>query len=428
MAYEKKDEKKDETNTELYEKLVNDVKNGKNVFLTGPGGSGKSYNISKLKKDLPEIIITSTTGVSSVSIGGITIHSFCGIGIIKHSDDFESILKRVKKSRYYKLIKTCKYLVIDEISMLGADYFDVMNDIFKVVRECENPFGGIQLILTGDFLQLPSIGDKMCFKSDSWKELDLSVIYLQEVFRFTDKEYSDMLSRLRLGKGTYDDNKKIYERFFAYKNLEEKMDELTIKPSFLFGKRVDVYEKNLEELNKLPGNIVEIKSIDSTKDKQDIELLENVAPRILHIKKGAQVMINVNLDVELGLVNGTRGAVHEIFNDKIYIKLINNKFYEIKRHDFMYEKPLTKLKIIRQQFPLILAFSLSIHKIQGASLDSAVIDLGNSSIFEASQAYVALSRVRSFEGLYITKFNPNTLFVNKDALEFYTKLIPASIV
>lgn len=411
---------KEENNS--YEKLLTYVKDKKNIFLTGPGGCGKTTSISRLKKELPEIIITSTTGVSAVAINGVTIHSFCGIGVIKTHDSFEDIMKRVKKSRYYRIIKDCTILVIDEISMMGAEYFDTMNDVFKVVRNCEKPFGGIQVILTGDFLQLPSIGDKMCFKSEAWKELDLNVIYLQEVFRFTDKNYSDMLSRLRLGKGTFDDNKKIYERFFAYKELENKIDDLSVKPSFLFGKRIDVYEKNIEELNKLPGNIIEIKSEDSVKDKQDLELLENVAPNILNLKKGAQVMITINLDVDLGLVNGTRGIVHEILNDRIYLKLINNKFYEIIRNEFIYEKPLTKSKIIRKQFPLILAFSLSIHKIQGASLDSAVIDLGSNSIFEASQAYVALSRVRSFDGLYIMRFNPKTLFVNKDALEFYEAL------
>lgn len=405
-----------------YEKLLTCVKDKKNIFLTGAGGSGKTYSISRLKKEFPDMMITSTTGVSAVAINGVTIHSFCGIGVIKHTDNFEDVMKRVKKSRYYKTIKDCSLLVIDEISMMGAEYFDTMNDVFKLLRNSESPFGGIQVILTGDFLQLPSIGDKMCFKSDSWKELDLSIIYLQEVFRFTDKNYSDMLSRLRVGKGTFDDNKKIYERFFAYKELEDKIDDLSVKPSFLFGKRVDVSQKNIEELDKLPGKTIEIVSEDSVKDKHDLELLENVAPNILNLKKGAQVMITVNLDVELGLVNGTRGVVHEILNDRIYLKLVDNKFYEITRNEFLYEKPHTKTKIIRRQFPLVLAFALSIHKIQGASLDSAVIDLGPNSIFEASQAYVALSRVRSFQGLYVIRFNPKTLFVNKDALEFYESL------
>lgn len=133
-------------------------------------------------------------------------------------------------------------------------------------------------------------------------------------------------------------------------------------------------------------------------------------------------MVNVNISIEECIINGTRGIVKGIHGDVIDIELLNGNEIEIRRHEFIYEKPNTNIKLKREQFPLILAYALSIHKIQGASLDSAVIDLGRTSIFEPSQGYVALSRVRSFEGLYVINFNPKSLFVNQEIVEFYKNI------
>lgn len=257
----------------VLDNILEKILEKRNIFLTGPGGCGKSYNILKIKEMFPDIVLTSTTGVSAVNIGGVTIHSFSGLGVLKYSDKLEDVLKKVKKSRHYQHLKSCKFLVIDEISMLGSQFLDTMNNVFKKIKNNTDPMGGIQIIFTGDFLQLPPIGDELCFKSQTWKELNLHTVYLKEMYRFTDQTYADMLNRIRVGDHTSDDNKEIYKRFFAYKKLEG-IDNLIIKPSFLFGKKINVDEKNMEELSKLTGKMETLHAIDYTHDKYDLELME----------------------------------------------------------------------------------------------------------------------------------------------------------
>jgi ATP-dependent DNA helicase PIF1 len=431
MAEEKNDD---------YMKLFSSVKNSENVFLTGPGGVGKSYYINKLKNELKgtNMCLTSTTGVSAFNLGAQTIHSFSGIGVLNKGDKLDKVIRKIKRSKnfltVFEKIDKCELLVIDEISMLGKHYLEMIDEVFQHVKKTKKVFGGIQVIFTGDFLQLPPIEDKFCFHSAVWEKLGLKTIYLRKMYRVTDPVYTGMLERIRVAKHTTDDNKILYKRFFAYKEWEQKNHEdepgvvnesktLEIMPTFLFSKRVNVHEKNMEELHKNPNELL-IFSPKFVPGKYGADYQQYIDMTPLQLKIGAQVMLTVNLDVDGGLVNGSRGVVVDYKDGILHVKFMNGITVGFDRHEYTYtEENENNDKVLYKivQYPFTLAYALSIHKVQGCTLDYAIIDLGFS-VFEASMSYVALSRVRSLEGLLLKSYQPQRIFCHDDALEFYENL------
>ena len=407
-----------------YTQLKEYLCQGHNIFLTGPGGVGKSYYVNKLKDEFKNIniILTSTTGVSSFNLGAQTIHSFSGIGAMKRSDKLETIMKKVKRKQSLSSIHSCDVLVIDEISMLGKSYLEMLDNVFRTVRKTSSVMGGIQIIFTGDFLQLPPIDDDFCFESPVWDKLQLQTINLTKMHRVNDPVYTSLLERVRVGKHTPDDNQILYRRYFAYKEMtereEKEKDECRILPTFLYSKRLDVNEKNMEELHKNPNEMLIfrpsiIPGKGKTKDVNDLQPL--------YLKVGAQVMLTVNMDCDNGLVNGSRGVVIGYNNEMLDIKFLNGSTLSFTRHEFVTEEDgQVMYKIV--QFPFILAYALTIHKVQGCTLDYAVIDIGYS-VFESNMSYVALSRVRNLEGLFLKSYQPHKIFCNKKALDFYEKNI-----
>lgn len=412
-----------------YDKIKQYITSGHNIFMTGPGGVGKSYYINKLKEEMKDsITITSTTGVSSFNLKAQTIHSFSGIGAFKRGDRLEDILKKLKKTKRmastFLKIEQCTLLVIDEISMLGQYFLEMVDKLFRKVRNTDQPLGGLQVIFTGDFLQLPPVSDEFCFKSEVWDQLDLKTIYLTKMYRVSDPVYTKMLERIRMGKHNAEDNQILYKRFFAYKEYREKEEKekenlTSIQPTFLYSKKVNVHEKNMEELEKNPNEMLIFRSVITDK-RPDIIL--NKTEDLLYLKIGAQVMLTVNLDCDNGLVNGSRGVItgYDTSQQSLSVTFLNGSELSFQRHEFVYEEDGKVLyKMI--QFPFILAYALSIHKVQGCTLDYAIVDIGHS-VFEASMSYVALSRVRSLEGLFLEAYQPYKIFCDKEALEFYEKL------
>ena len=405
-----------------FTKIKEYIAEGHNIFLTGPGGVGKSYYINKLKEEMKDAIsITSTTGVSAFNLKAQTIHSFSGIGAFKKGDRLEDILKKLKKSKKmtstFIKIEECSLLVIDEISMLGKYFLEMVDKLFRKVRNNDSPLGGLQVIFTGDFLQLPPVNDEFCFKSELWDKLNLQTVYLTKMYRVSDPIYTKMLERIRMGKHNAEDNQILYKRFFAYKEYKEKEEkENIIQPTFLYSKKVNVHEKNMEELDKNPNETLIFKS---TFTDQSPNITINKSEELLYLKIGAQVMLTVNIDCEAGLVNGSRGIItdYDTSEQALKVKFLNGSEISFIRHEFVYEEDGKVLyKMI--QFPFILAYALSIHKVQGCTLDYAIVDIGHS-VFEASMSYVALSRVRSLEGLFLEAYQPYKIFCDKDALEFY---------
>ena len=414
-----------------YDTIYHSIKNSKNVFLTGPGGSGKSYIIHKLRDQLLNELsegfnfyVTSTTGVSSYLIKGQTIHRFSGVGILSPKHTIKDVLKKMKKNKEaIQRILGCDVLVIDEISMLGKTYLDMLNETFKIIRKNQKPFGGICLIVTGDFYQLPAINDDYAFESESWLEAEFTTICLEKVYRFNDEKYAQLLSRARKAEHLPEDNVELFKRVKAFQELD--IDALEIKPVYLMSKREDVDVINKQELDKIKNESVYYIAKDDiidTSDKTIGSLLDMISPRVLELKIGAQVMLMVNIDVERGYVNGMQGVITELESDLIFVKLIDGEIVPFERHDFKVEDGNSgKNLAIRYQFPFKLAFCLSIHKSQGCSLDRAIIDLGNT-IFENHMAYVALSRVRSLDGLYLKKFNPYRITVDPKVVTFMKNL------
>ena len=322
--------------------------------------------------------------------------------------------------------------------MLGRKNIELLDKIAKRIRNNCLPFGGIQVIFSGDFLQLPPVNDEFSFTSKIWDELDFKYYVLSIPYRYPDIEYFYMLQRIRIGKPTPDDIKKLKNRVDVYidyvrKGLEKKE---TIKPTSLFSMKKDVEKLNLDELKKLPGdpicyNSIDNFSIDGNEEKKEqgkkqeeltkkevedyTDYLNNVIPKQLLFKPGAQVMLTYNLSLELGLANGSRGVVKSCEHDGVLVTFKNGLTIKIVYNP--YEQRDRKVKMIRYQIPLILAWSTSIHRAQGCTLDHAKMDLGTS-IFAPGMSYVALSRIRSLDGVLLTSFIQNKITADPDALEF----------
>ena len=409
------------TEIDPYLRLASLIADGKNVFLSGRAGTGKSYLIHKINENIDRnILITSTTGVSAYLIGGRTIHSALGVGVLYPNQTVKDVVKKINKNREAKQrIFECDILVIDECSLLGAMYMDMLNESLKIIRKNSKPFGGIQVLISADFFQLPAINDNYAFESNAWTELELHVLTLEKVYRQTDVAYADILTRIRVGQQTREDNQVLLKRLEAYR--ETDIDAFEIRPTFLTSKRSGVEEMNKEELDKNPEELVVYVAADESVTREAAYCLDMVAPKIVHYKKGCQVMLTINISVENNLVNGSRGVVTELTSDMVFVKFMNGETIPFEKHAFTYQEDDKKVLATRFQFPFILAYCMSIHKSQGMSIDTAVIDLGHS-VFGYHSVYVALSRVKTLEGLYLKSYLPQKIQVDPKVVAFYERL------
>ena len=225
---------------------VEEILKGNNVFITGPAGSGKSYLLSYLKDKIKNFYLTATTGIAAINIGGITLHSWAGLGIedVPIEKNIESILSARGSNVRRRLLKT-DVLAIDEISMLSMETFEKIDKILRVVRDKDEPFGGIQLILFGDFFQLPPVNsDNFCFESDVWKEANIKTIYLKEIFRQKNERFVELLNNIKYGTITKEDIELLKSRY----NLENND---VIKPTILSTHNYIVEKINVEKLNNM---------------------------------------------------------------------------------------------------------------------------------------------------------------------------------
>lgn len=401
------------------------MKSGKNIFLTGPAGTGKTSVIKKFVGDFRwerKIAITSTTGISALLIGGTTLHSYTGIGLGKGSVD-SMVSKILSRGYLKKRWNEMEVLIIDEISMLSPELLDKLDQIAKAVRHTLRPFGNIQLVLSGDFLQLPCIDspDKFCNEARCWEKCIDEVVYLTEIIRQNDSTFQNCLNSIRIGK-VPDDVATILK-----KRVGVKLDnEYGIKPTKLFPLNRAVDNLNHQELGELTTDLyeydLEISILKPTKNKADmIDKAKKycIAPEKLQLCVGAQVMLLWNLDLENQLANGSRGIVIDFIEDTPIVKFLNGVERIIDYHIWEIEENGVKtMKLI--QIPLKLAWAVSIHKSQGSSLDLAEMDLSN--VFEYGQAYVALSRVKKLEGLSITGLDIDKIKAHPKAVEFYEEI------
>jgi ATP-dependent DNA helicase PIF1 len=423
---------------------------GKNIFLTGPGGSGKSELIRRMvsasQTKGKQVQVCALTGCASVLLNckAKTIHSWSGIGLASGFSD--SIVKKVYQNKFKSSgWKKIDILIIDEVSMMSVKVFDILDSIGKCVRKQQDkPFGGIQVVFSGDFYQLPPVGNKedpetmeFCFESKLWKSTFQSIIQLKTIFRQTDVDYTKILNQIRIGKLYKSGFELLTKQVGKPFPLTDEATGILFKPTILLPRRKDADLINIRELNKLSGDSIIYKLKQATdlviseKDKKnmievnssdkDFELkyLENniIADSELILKKGAQVMCITNMDMDgvEQIVNGSQGVVIDFVGGLPLVKFNNGPTRTIGHHVWLSEK-IPGLGV--KQIPLIHAWAITIHKAQGVSLDMAQIDAG-SNIFECGQTYVALSRVKSLSGLYLTAFDPLKIKVNKKVQEFY---------
>jgi len=435
---------------EAYNKYIS----GNNVFITGPGGSGKSELIKKIyenaKKHGKKIQICALTGRAAILLNcnARTLHSWAGIGLGKGST--EQIIKKVCSNKNsVKNWKSTSILVIDEVSMLSYKLFNLLDKIGRTIRNTTNylPFGGIQLIFSGDFFQLPPVGDRddpessqFCFESELWNQTfsNSCQIQLKKIFRQKDDEYASILNQIREGRITRKTCNKLAE--LVGKPISS---DILVKPTKLLPTRMQSDAINNYEMGLIPSESViqyELKfckNLSITEEEKEIRkhftdaeieyelkyLHDNMmCDDIMNLKIGAKVMCLINIPCTEDspvLCNGSQGIVTSISPLGFpMVKFSNGYEREMTPHVWLSERiPGIGLS----QIPLILAWAITIHKSQGATLESAEIDVGRG-IFECGQTYVALSRVKSLEGLYLTSFDPSRILVNKKVKEFYKKL------
>jgi ATP-dependent DNA helicase PIF1 len=406
------------------------VARGENVFITSPAGGGKTFFIKTIYKRFKEtknIAVTSTTGTSAILIDGVTLYSYLGIGL--GTSDVSSLFLMIKKRRdILKRWKDLDILIIDEISMLSPALFDKLENLARVIRKSASPFGGIQLILSGDFLQLPVVGDSdsFCFDAVSWNTCIKNIVYLNENFRQGDTAFKKCLNEIRIGNISDETANLLRSRVNV--KLE---NEFGILPTKIYSLNRDVEQENDEELDKLvlKNQDLEFFQYDLTYEILLFSAVKNIeetikklcnAPFSMQLCIGAQVMLLYNMDVENKLVNGSRGVIVGFENDLPRVKFMNGMVLIIDYKIWTYEE---NGEIVLQwtQIPLKVAFAISMHKSQGITIDYAEVDLNN--VFENAQAYVALSRVRTLEGLSIKNFNKLCIRAHPKAIDFYSKFV-----
>ena len=415
------------------------VKDGKNMFITGPAGTGKTFLINQIKEWANSVnkncAVTAMTGCAAKLIEGRTLHSFAGIGL--GDQDIKELLKKVRYKRKSKLAWcSVEILIIDEVSMLTSELLEKLDHIAQKLRYSSKPFGGIQVILVGDFCQLPPVVQNkeepypFCFLSSLWSKIVEVNVVLNEIIRQTDPVFIEILNLIRMGE--YSEETENILRKRCCKKKKSKSLEIEIEPTKLYSTRAAVDKINLKKLKKL-GNEIKTYSIlknkSSGRSTQDLRIMEErlekscSAEEKLQICVGAQVILLTNLLQDSGLINGSRGVVTRFQEKTPYVLFKDGNEIPIEYHTWKREKGKKKEKIFasRSQIPLKLAWALTIHKSQGMSLDCVKLDLG-SKIFEYGQFYTALARVRTLEGLYITDLDITKIKVHPEVKKFYLNL------
>lgn len=417
----------------------------KNVFLTGPGGTGKSLLIQKMKEYAKNMnkscSVCALTGCAAVLLDckATTVHAWSGIGTMNGLD--EDVIRRVTKKQTIKENWKVDVLIVDEVSMMSKRMFELLNKIGQLIRKNKKPFGGIQVVFVGDFYQLPPIEkDGFCFESDQWFYVfpKNQHVELKTFFRQVDPVYIDILMKVR--KGSLDKASiAILEKYvardreqpitkivptrkhadFINQSMFDKITDPTNTFDALIHKTVTIHLNDGKDLD--PYVIQRSNALSEQEKDREIDTLlknHNMASRI-DLKVGAQVMCTRNINIDANIINGSQGVVVEFLKNRPVVLFSNGRRMIMERVVVQSESFPT---LAIEQYPLSWAWAMTIHKIQGCSLTHAQIDIG-SSIFEYGQTYVALSRVRTMDGLYLMNFQPNRIKSNPKVIAFYESLV-----
>jgi ATP-dependent DNA helicase PIF1 len=434
-------------------------KEGKSLLITGPGGGGKTHLIQEFIKDAgrrgKSVQVCALTGCASLLLGcsAKTIHSWSGIKMAKGAKK-QIVERALRGKKTKKNWKGIHILIIDEVSMMSKKIFEALEELARLTRLNPEPFGGLQVILTGDFFQLPPIGtpnepdtSAFCFESPLWHTvipLD-NHIELNTMFRQRDPKYIEILSQVRRGE-LNEENTRILREHSKRVYDVERNNGINISKLFPIRARADYInqvmfdkldsteqEYNIDKIYSCGVYLESGTSIEPavqevcdnmTTTERDYEmngLLSSAqCSEQLKLKIGALVMCTANLDMEHGICNGSQGIIIDLVGqDKSpKIRFVNGIVMVMSKHHW---QSVDYPSIAIKQYPLQFAWALTIHKIQGASLNMAQMDVGTS-IFEYGQTYVAMSRVKTLEGLYMSDFNPNKIRANPKVIQFYNKI------
>jgi ATP-dependent exoDNAse (exonuclease V) alpha subunit len=397
---------------------------GHSVFLTGAPGAGKTYVLNEFVRRASRagknVAVTASTGIAATHIGGTTIHSWSGLGIKDFLTEYD--LERISKTdKLVKRYNAADVLVIDEVSMLHGQRLNMVNQVAKLLRKSDRPFGGLQVILVGDLFQLPPItrgSDMVDFAhlSEAWAELEPKVCYLTEQHRQIGDELLDLLEAMRRGEVN-----ELHEAALQERLKEQRPGDLVV--TRLYSHNMDVDSINQRHLKDIAedGKVYQMQT-NGQAPKIETLVKSVLAPETLELKVGAEVMFVAN-NFAAGFVNGTRGRVVAFTDNVPVVELANGREIKVERHSWKLEED-GKTRAEVAQLPLRLAWAITIHKSQGMSLDGAEIDLSRS--FTPGMGYVALSRVRSMDGVYLAGINQMALSMHPLIFEFDADLRAAS--
>jgi ATP-dependent DNA helicase PIF1 len=445
-----------------YDKFIS----GENLFITGPGGTGKTQLIQQFVKHLKQrnktYQVCAMTGCASIILNcnARTIHSWSGIKIARGEKD--DVIASVTRNRNYaRTWKKTSVLILDEVSMLSKKIFEILEEIARHTKYTDAHFGGMQIIFCGDFCQLPPVGNnneidthKFCFESPLWEKVFPleNCIELKKIFRQTDTQYINILNNIRKGVIYKKDIQCLNERVnlsfdtahhngciptklfplrskadYINKIMYSKLDDEDISVKYIVNTKNSTY---IENNKPIPVEvIVKCNKISRDAVENEINYLLSNSSCIyeIHLKIGAAVMCTVNLDMDNGICNGSQGIITDIVkknNANIPIVRFANGIVKQMHPHFWQSEDFPTISI--GQYPLCLAWALTIHKIQGATLQFAEIDIGKD-IFECGQTYVALSRVQSLNGLYLSSFDPTKIQTNPIVNEYYKRISEANL-
>lgn len=397
-----------------FDELLDGYGNGHNLFLDGEAGTGKTYTINALVSLLRlngqiNYAIVAATGTAASNIGGCTIHSYFGIGVTVLANTAEKDIRdKIMKSKYFN--NGLKLLIIDEISMVGSQMLAVIDGILRRNHSVNKPFGGVQVIVSGDFYQLPPVKDNYCFQTLIWQSLNLKRIEFKEQKRYTCEKTFSLLSRLRMNKLNDEDKVWLDSRVDAYNNKE--YENLLVPPVILYTRNASVDAINSGKLDELPGRLYTFKATDEFKSKKvgfqlfpDVKkkYLDELAEEYCNLKINAPILIYRNYSVPERLTNGRLGKVLEIDQDSqtVRIMLSDGTIHLLGRKQFTIEGPGWTLS--RTQIVIKATWAITNYKAQGMTLDSAIINVAD--CFANGQVYTTIARVINIDNLYIEAIN-----------------------